>query len=149
RERQVSAEVVIEADEQSVWEVLTDYERLAEFIPNLVLSEIIQGLPKIVATQIVVREAKSFLKLFPVQKHTTEDFAENFIKEGLAALIEYNEKKIFYVKLKEVKAVLMTLITENTDIDEVIETVKQRHKEPKLPDIEIVCILRDALMDVF
>ncbi|KAH9289437.1 hypothetical protein KI387_033554, partial [Taxus chinensis] len=42
RERRVSAEVVIEADEQSVWEVLTDYERLAEFIPNLVLSEIIQ-----------------------------------------------------------------------------------------------------------
>ncbi|KAH9321333.1 hypothetical protein KI387_015972, partial [Taxus chinensis] len=43
RERRVSAEVVIEANEQSVWEVLTDYERLADFIPNLVLSEIIQG----------------------------------------------------------------------------------------------------------
>nr|ATG70999.1 HCF145 [Hesperocyparis macrocarpa] len=43
RERRVSAAVVIEAEEQSVWEVLTDYERLAEFIPNLVLSEVIQG----------------------------------------------------------------------------------------------------------
>ncbi|KAH9304783.1 hypothetical protein KI387_009187, partial [Taxus chinensis] len=43
REMRVSAKVVIEANEQSVWEVLTDYERLAEFIPNLVLNEIIQG----------------------------------------------------------------------------------------------------------
>lgn len=43
RERRVSAAVVIEVEEQSVWEVLTDYERLAEFIPNLVLSEVIQG----------------------------------------------------------------------------------------------------------
>ncbi|KAH9293521.1 hypothetical protein KI387_041274, partial [Taxus chinensis] len=70
------------------------------------------------------------------------------LRRGLGALVEYNEKKIFDVKLKEVKAVLMTLITENTDIDEVIETVKQRHKESKLPDIEIVRLLRDALMDV-
>ncbi|KAH9291899.1 hypothetical protein KI387_042912, partial [Taxus chinensis] len=90
----------------------------------------------------------NLLELFPVQKRTTEAFAEHFIKEGLGALVEYNEKKIFDVKLKEVKAVLMTLITENTDIDEVIETVKQCHKESKLPDIEIVRLLRDALMDV-
>ncbi|KAH9313268.1 hypothetical protein KI387_028303, partial [Taxus chinensis] len=89
----------------------------------------------------------NLLELFPVQKRTTEAFAEHFIKEGLGALVEYNEKKIFDVKLKEMKAVLMTLITENTDIDEVIETVKQRHKESKLPDIEIVRLLWDALMD--
>lgn len=36
RERHISASVSIEASEARVWEVLTDYERLAEFIPNLI-----------------------------------------------------------------------------------------------------------------
>lgn len=89
----------------------------------------------------------SLLELFPVQKRTTEAFAEHFSKEGLGALVDYNEKKIFDVKLKELKAALMMLITENSDIDEVIENVKQRHKESSLPDIEIVRLLWDALMD--
>ncbi|GLJ08853.1 hypothetical protein SUGI_0097130 [Cryptomeria japonica] len=89
----------------------------------------------------------NLLELFPVQKRTTEAFAEHFSKEGLGALVDYNEKKIFDVKLKELKAALMTLITENSDIDDVIENVKQRHKESNLPDIEIVRLLWDALMD--
>lgn len=89
----------------------------------------------------------NLLELFPVQKRTTEAFAEHFSKEGLGALVEYNAKKIFDVKLKELKAALMTLITENSDIDDVIENVKQRHRESNLPDIEIVRLLWDALMD--
>lgn len=89
----------------------------------------------------------NLLDLFPVQKRTTEAFAEHFSKEGLGALVEYNAKKIFDVKLKELKAALMTLITENSDIDDVIENVKLRHKESSLPDIEIVRLLWDALMD--
>lgn len=89
----------------------------------------------------------SLLEFFPVQKRTTEAFAEHFSKEGLGALVDYNAKKIFDVKLKELKAALMTLITENSDIDDVIENVKQRHKESNLPDIEIVRLLWDALMD--
>jgi hypothetical protein len=35
RERHISASVKIEATQERVWEVLTDYGRLAEFIPNL------------------------------------------------------------------------------------------------------------------
>ena len=35
RERHISASVKIEASQERVWEVLTDYGRLAEFIPNL------------------------------------------------------------------------------------------------------------------
>ncbi|KAG0453470.1 hypothetical protein HPP92_024774 [Vanilla planifolia] len=38
RERQVKARVLVHADVESVWRVLTDYERLADFIPNLVYS---------------------------------------------------------------------------------------------------------------
>ncbi|XP_024517251.1 uncharacterized protein LOC9663170 isoform X1 [Selaginella moellendorffii] len=38
RERFISATITIEADINRVWEVLTDYERLAEFIPNLIHS---------------------------------------------------------------------------------------------------------------
>lgn len=36
RERRVKAEISVNADVDSVWNALTDYERLADFIPNLV-----------------------------------------------------------------------------------------------------------------
>ncbi|XP_074566609.1 uncharacterized protein LOC141823247 [Curcuma longa] len=39
RERRVQAWILINADVESVWSVLTDYERLADFIPNLIYSE--------------------------------------------------------------------------------------------------------------
>lgn len=68
-------------------------------------------------------------------------------KEGLLALVEYNEKKIFEVKLKEMKTVLTTQIAEETDISEVIQTAKQHVKDANLPDIEVVRILWDMLMD--
>ncbi|KAG9444031.1 hypothetical protein H6P81_015371 [Aristolochia fimbriata] len=38
RERRVRAWISVEADVESVWNVLTDYEKLADFIPNLVCS---------------------------------------------------------------------------------------------------------------
>ncbi|KAI4343492.1 hypothetical protein L6164_010833 [Bauhinia variegata] len=38
RERRVKAEISINADVESVWNALTDYEHLADFIPNLVWS---------------------------------------------------------------------------------------------------------------
>lgn len=36
RERRIRAEIIVDADVDAVWRVLTDYERLADFIPNLV-----------------------------------------------------------------------------------------------------------------
>ncbi|KAL6958048.1 hypothetical protein U1Q18_040398, partial [Sarracenia purpurea var. burkii] len=36
RERRVRAQIFVNADIESVWNALTDYERLADFIPNLV-----------------------------------------------------------------------------------------------------------------
>ncbi|XP_062155472.1 uncharacterized protein LOC133863520 isoform X1 [Alnus glutinosa] len=38
RERRIKAEISVNADIESVWNALTDYERLADFIPNLVCS---------------------------------------------------------------------------------------------------------------
>ncbi|ESW09733.1 hypothetical protein PHAVU_009G151900 [Phaseolus vulgaris] len=38
RERRVNAQITVDADTESVWNALTDYERLADFIPNLVWS---------------------------------------------------------------------------------------------------------------
>lgn len=38
RERRIKAEILVNADIDSVWNALTDYERLADFIPNLVSS---------------------------------------------------------------------------------------------------------------
>ena len=36
RERRIKAQISIHAHIQSVWNALTDYERLADYIPNLV-----------------------------------------------------------------------------------------------------------------
>lgn len=36
RERRVKSQVEVDADVESVWTALTDYERLADFIPNLI-----------------------------------------------------------------------------------------------------------------
>lgn len=63
------------------------------------------------------------------------------------ALVEYNEKKNFEVKLKEMKSSLTAQITEEADTSEVIETVKLRVRDAKLPEIEVVRILWDVLMD--
>ncbi|KAF3646148.1 putative protein phosphatase 2C 15-like [Capsicum annuum] len=38
RERKIKAEIFVNADVDSVWNALTDYERLADFVPNLVSS---------------------------------------------------------------------------------------------------------------
>ncbi|XP_068319970.1 uncharacterized protein [Pyrus communis] len=38
RERRIKADILVNADIDSVWNALTDYERLADFIPNLVSS---------------------------------------------------------------------------------------------------------------
>ncbi|KAL1301200.1 hypothetical protein HN51_045845 [Arachis hypogaea] len=38
RERTIKAEIFVNADTESLWNVLTDYEHLADFIPNLVCS---------------------------------------------------------------------------------------------------------------
>ncbi|KAJ9703290.1 hypothetical protein PVL29_004902 [Vitis rotundifolia] len=89
----------------------------------------------------------NLLIFFPSAKRSAESFSEHFTKEGLVPLVEYNEKKIFEVKLKEMKSALTTQIADDTDISEVIETVKQRVKDAKLPDIEVVRILWDVIMD--
>ncbi|XP_021772641.1 uncharacterized protein LOC110736661 [Chenopodium quinoa] len=38
RERRIKAEITVNSDVESVWNALTDYERLADFVPNLVCS---------------------------------------------------------------------------------------------------------------
>ncbi|KMZ58733.1 Basic leucine zipper and W2 domain-containing protein [Zostera marina] len=88
------------------------------------------------------------LDFLPSAKRSVECFSEHFSKEGLTALVEFNEKKIFEVKVKEIKSALTTqIVEEEADISEVIDTVKQRIKDAKLPDIEVVRILWDVLMD--
>lgn len=65
----------------------------------------------------------------------------------MTALVEYNDKKMFEVKLKEVKSALTTEIVEETDVSEVIEAVKQQVKDAKFPDVDVVRMLWDVLMD--
>eukprot|EP00249_Psilotum_nudum_P010477 c22563_g1_i1 orf=247-1482(+) len=89
----------------------------------------------------------NLLEFFPMQKRTSEAFAEHFSKEGLGMLVEYNKKKVFDVKLKETKDALTDQIAENADMVEVIESVKQRCKESGLPDVDVVRTVWTALMD--
>ncbi|EEC84251.1 hypothetical protein OsI_30699 [Oryza sativa Indica Group] len=74
-------------------------------------------------------------------------FQEVISKEGLTSLVEYNEKKMFEVKLKEIKLTLTTMINEEAEISEVTEAVKQQVKDAKFPDIEVVRMLWDVLME--
>ncbi|CAM8960297.1 unnamed protein product [Rhodiola kirilowii] len=92
-------------------------------------------------------KVEDLLLYFPTAKRSPEGFSEHFTKEGLIPLVEYNEKKIFEVKLEEMKSALTTQIQEEADVAEVIENVKQRVKDAKLPDVEVVRIVWDALMD--
>ncbi|KAL6516813.1 hypothetical protein OROMI_001795 [Orobanche minor] len=89
----------------------------------------------------------NLLDFFPSSKRTPEAVSEHFTNEGLLPLVEYNEKKIFDVKLKEMKSALTSQIAEEADVAEVVETVKQHVKDAKFPDIEVVRILWDVLMD--
>lgn len=47
RERRIRSEIWVDSDSQSVWNVLTDYERLADFIPNLVCRYFAEQFPNI------------------------------------------------------------------------------------------------------
>lgn len=62
-------------------------------------------------------------------------------------MVEYYEKKMFGMKLKEMKSALTSQIAEEADVSEVIETVKQHVKDAKLPDVEVVRVLWDVMMD--
>jgi hypothetical protein len=89
----------------------------------------------------------SLLDFFPMQKRTIEAFGEHFSKEGLGVLVDYNTKKVFDVKLKELRVALTDQIAENIDVTEVVEMVKQRRKEVALPDLDVVRTIWDAIMD--
>jgi hypothetical protein len=89
----------------------------------------------------------NLLDFFPSAKRSSEALSEHFTKEGLTSLVEYNEKKMFEVKLKEIKTTLTTMINDEAEISEVIETVKQQVKDAKFPDIEVIRMLWDVLME--
>ncbi|KAL5676703.1 hypothetical protein ACJX0J_012834, partial [Zea mays] len=89
----------------------------------------------------------NLLDFFPSAKRSSEALSEHFIKEGLTSLVEYNEKKMFEVKLKEIKSTLTTMINDEAAIPEVIETVKQQVKDAKFPDLEVIRMLWDVLME--
>ncbi|XP_074292357.1 uncharacterized protein LOC141619228 [Silene latifolia] len=90
---------------------------------------------------------ENLLEFFPLSKRTPEVLSEHFTNEGLQQLVQYNEKKMFEVKLAEMKSALTTQIAEEADVGEVIETVKHHVKEAKLPDIDVVRLLWDVIMD--
>jgi len=89
----------------------------------------------------------NLLDFFPSAKRSSEALSEHFIKEGLTSLVEHNEKKMFEVKLKEIKSTLTTMINDEAAIPEVIETVKQQVKDAKFPDLEVIRMLWDVLME--
>ncbi|KAJ6802393.1 basic leucine zipper and W2 domain-containing protein 2-like [Iris pallida] len=89
----------------------------------------------------------NLLAFFPAAKRTAAGFSEHFSKEGMFSLVEYNDKKTFEVKLRDMKSALMNQIAEDSDISDVIETVKHQVKDASLPDIEVVRVLWDVLMD--
>ena len=68
-------------------------------------------------------------------------------KEGLGVLVEYNTKKVFEVKLKELHTTMTDQIAENVNVNEVIEMVKVKRREATLPDVDVVRTIWDSIMD--
>ena len=62
-------------------------------------------------------------------------------------LVEYNTKKVFDVKLKELRTTMTDMIPEDVNVNEVIEMVKLRRKEVSLPDVDVVRTIWDSIMD--
>lgn len=62
-------------------------------------------------------------------------------------LVEYNTKKVFDVKLKELRTTMTDQIAEDVNVNDVIEMVKQKRKEATLPDVDVVRTIWDAIMD--
>jgi hypothetical protein len=62
-------------------------------------------------------------------------------------LVEYNTKKVFDVKLKELRTTMTDMIAEDVNVNEVIEMVKLRRKEVTLPDVDVVRTIWDSIMD--
>ena len=63
-------------------------------------------------------------------------------------MVHHNKKPMFEVKLTEMRSALTTEILEQAYVPKVIETVRHHMKEAKLPDVNIVCLLLDVIMDV-
>ncbi len=61
--------------------------------------------------------------------------------------MEYNRKKVFDLKLKELRTTLTDQIVESVDLAEVTEMVKQCRKEGNLPDVDVMRTIWDATMD--
>ncbi|KAK4353450.1 hypothetical protein RND71_028968 [Anisodus tanguticus] len=135
-------------------ELFEENERIKlSIFTALAFSQKLSGLPPETVLQPLLKDnlrgkmEDDLLEFFPSTKRTPEAVSEHFTKAGLLPLVEYNDKKIFEVRLKEMKSTLTTQLAEEVAISEVIETVKQHVKDAKLPDIEVVRILWDVLMD--
>ncbi|GAQ78414.1 ARM repeat superfamily protein [Klebsormidium nitens] len=87
------------------------------------------------------------LEFFPMQKRTVEAFNDHFHKAGLDVLVEYNNKKVFDIKLRELKATVTTMISEEAPVDDVIAFAKKEKKDSSLPEVDVLLDLWDAMMD--
>eukprot|EP00270_Netrium_digitus_P001656 TRINITY_DN1180_c0_g2_i1.p1 TRINITY_DN1180_c0_g2~~TRINITY_DN1180_c0_g2_i1.p1 ORF type:complete len:413 (-),score=59.86 TRINITY_DN1180_c0_g2_i1:405-1643(-) len=86
------------------------------------------------------------LDFFPLQKRTPESFADYFNSQGLKVLVDYNQKVVFDVRLKELQTSLNEMITEEVEVSEVIDMVKARRKDGGLADADIVQVLWESIM---
>ncbi|GAQ78416.1 ARM repeat superfamily protein [Klebsormidium nitens] len=67
--------------------------------------------------------------------------------EVVDVLVEYNNKKVFDIKLRELKATVTTTISEEAPVDDVIAFAKKEKKDSSLPEVDVLLDLWDAMMD--
>mgnify|MGYP001797318969 FL=1 len=78
RERRILASVIIPQPVEKVWEVITDYERLSDFIPSLTSSKLIPNSDGRIRLEQIV--AQCFLKV-QICARVVLDMTENFPHE--------------------------------------------------------------------
>jgi ribosome-associated toxin RatA of RatAB toxin-antitoxin module len=101
RRRQVRGRVLIPVERQQVWQVLTDYDHLAEFIPNLVESRVIGrengrtlvrqvGSQKVLFAQFSAAVVLAIEEIFPQQLRFQKTQGDFLIFEGFWDLADWS-----------------------------------------------------------
>ncbi|GAB2294401.1 hypothetical protein Dimus_028608 [Dionaea muscipula] len=88
RSRRIESSVEIDASLQTVWELLTDYERLADFIPGLVVSQLIE-------------KAENYARLFQIGQQNL-GLGLKFNAKGIIDCYEKDLKTLSFGRRREI-----------------------------------------------
>lgn len=99
---------------------------------------------------LILRKGKvedKLIEFFPVSKRTPDNFNNHFESAGLHKLVEHFRKKLSDVKLKELGKELSEMISQEEEVESVIDFVKSKTEEASLTDSDVIRTVWTSIMD--